>query len=117
MRGRKEEIARMLGRDFLAPMAGSMLFAEPASRLAFIRLESDRGATLARSWSRAWDEEFGRRGAASRFDGAFVDVLAAADEGYVASAVWLNATGAVSDLVATGQAGPDAVVGGAAGGS
>jgi hypothetical protein len=73
-----------------------MLFAEPACRLGLSRLENDRGATLARSWSRAWDEEFGRRGAASRFDGAFVDVFAAADADHVGSAVYLNATGADS---------------------
>jgi hypothetical protein len=96
LRGRKDEIARMLGRDFLGPVAGSMLFAEPASRFVFSPLENDRGATLARAWSRAWDEQFGWHGAATRFDTPFVDVFAAIDEGQPGPAVYLNATGADS---------------------
>jgi hypothetical protein len=96
LRGRKDEIARMLGRDFLAPVAGSMLFAEPASRFVFSRIENDRGATLAKSWSRSWDDEFSRHGAAGRFDGAFVEVFAPVTQGRPGPAVYLNATGADS---------------------
>jgi hypothetical protein len=86
----------MLGRDFLAPMAGSMLFAKVASRFLRVRLDNERGATLARSWARAWDEEFERHGAAGAFDRPFLELFAPAREGRPAPAVYLNATGADS---------------------
>jgi hypothetical protein len=97
MRGRREEMNRMLGRDFLGPVVGSIVFAELGARLLHTPLDNDRGATLARSWSRAWDEEFGKWGAAGRFDEAFLKAFAPIDaHGKVGPAVYLNTTGADS---------------------
>jgi len=94
VRGRKEEITRMLGRDFLAPVAGSIMFAELASRFVHAPLDNDRGTALAKSWSRAWDEEFRPAEATGRFDRGFLEVFAAfSADGRAGPAVFLNATG------------------------
>jgi hypothetical protein len=86
--GRREEIERLLGRDFLAPVAGSLLFAEMAQRFVpFDYLEEDRGSTLARAWSAAWDDVFAED--KGRFDKPFLDVFAASG---AMPAVFLNAT-------------------------
>ena len=85
--GRRKEIADLLGRDFLAPVAGSLLFAEMTQRFVPIDyLEEDRGTTLARAWSAAWDDVF--PGARGRFDKPFLEVLAPGAN----PAVFLNAT-------------------------
>ena len=86
--GRRAEIAALLGRDFLAPVAGSLLFAELTQRFVpFVDyLEDDRGSVLAKAWSGAWNDVFpGHQG---RFDQPFLDVFAAKAN----SAVFLNAT-------------------------
>ncbi|HSA90639.1 MAG TPA: hypothetical protein VLF42_12150 [Burkholderiales bacterium] len=85
--GRAGEIARLLGRDFLAPVAGSLLFAEMAQRFVpFEYLDEDRGSTLARAWSAAWDDVFPQ--AKGRFDLPFLEALAPGSS----PAVFLNAT-------------------------
>jgi hypothetical protein len=90
--GRRAEIAEMLGRDFLAPVAGSLLFAEMTQRFVpFDYLAEDRGSTLARAWSTAWDDVFAKD--KGRFDRAFLDVFAALPKDARAMpAVFLNAT-------------------------
>ena len=84
--GRRAEMARLLGRDFLAPVAGSLLFAEMTQRFVpFDYLAEDRGTALAKGWSAAWDDVFpAHRGL---FDKPFLDVFAAQGP-----AVFLNAT-------------------------
>lgn len=53
--GRLDELRSVLQRDFLAPAAGSMLFAEGFQALVpFTYLVNDRGSTLAASWDAAW---------------------------------------------------------------
>jgi len=94
-RGRTEEMRRMLNRDFLAPVAGSLLFAEMTQRFSpYTYLEDDRGSTLARSWARAWDDVFPK--AQGSFDRAFLQQFAALAPGDsampVRPAVFLNAT-------------------------
>jgi hypothetical protein len=84
--GRRAQIADMLGRDFLAPVAGSMLFAEMTQRfMPFTYLDEDRGTVLAKAWSAAWDDVF--RDAKGRFDRPFLEVF-----GNAGPAVFLNAT-------------------------
>jgi hypothetical protein len=58
-KGRLQEMTKLLGRDFLAPVAGSMLFAE-AFQLFFpiSYLSNERGAALADGWRDAWNETF-----------------------------------------------------------
>jgi hypothetical protein len=96
--GRKEEMTRLLGRDFLAPVAGSMVFAEAFQRFVplYSFLENERGATLAVAWSEAWKETF-RDAAPPRFDEPFLQALPATipqDANVpVPPAVYLNATG------------------------
>lgn len=94
-RGRTDEMRRMLNRDFLAPVAGSLLFAEMTQRFSpYTYLEDDRGSTLARSWARAWDDVFPK--AQGSFDRAFLQQFAALAPGDsampVRPAVFLNAT-------------------------
>ena len=94
-RGRTDEMRRMLNRDFLAPVAGSLLFAEMTQRFSpYTYLEDDRGSTLARSWARAWDDVFPK--APGSFDRAFLQQFAALAPGDsalpVRPAVFLNAT-------------------------
>jgi hypothetical protein len=89
--GRRQEIVELLRRDFLAPVAGSMLFAEMTQRyVPFDYLEEDRGSILARAWSKAWDHVF--PGAKGRFDAPFLDVFAGVKDGRPGPAVFLNAT-------------------------
>ena len=89
--GRRQEIVDVLRRDFLAPVAGSMLFAEMTQRyVPFDYLEADRGSILARAWSRAWDDVF--PAAKGRFDAPFLDVFAGVKDGRPGPAVFLNAT-------------------------
>ena len=92
-RERRKEITRLLGRDFLAPVAGSLLFAELPRRLLPLPLENDRGTALAKSWSEAWNDVFGVA-AHGRFDEAFLDAFAARPAGKRAAspAVFLNST-------------------------
>jgi hypothetical protein len=96
--GRKEEMTRLLGRDFLAPVAGSMVFAEAFQRFVpfYSFLENERGAALAMSWSEAWKETF-RDVATPRFDEPFLQALPAViprdPKVAVPSAVYINATG------------------------
>jgi hypothetical protein len=86
--GRRAEIVELLRRDFLAPVAGSLLFAEMTQRFVpFDYLEQDRGSVLAKAWSRAWDEVFPDD--KGRFDRPFLEVFAAKDN---RPAVFLNAT-------------------------
>ncbi|MGH8629188.1 MAG: hypothetical protein ACREU7_00280, partial [Burkholderiales bacterium] len=93
--GRREEITRMLGRDFLAPVAGSTIFAELAHRLLHIPLDNERGTALAKSWSSAWDDVFGPDHVV-RFDARFLEVFSALPsgtrDGVTAPAVFFNAT-------------------------
>ena len=85
--GRREEMRSMLRRDFLAPVAGSLLFAEMTQRFFPIDyLDEDRGTTLARAWSMAWDEVF--PGAKGKFDEPFLEAFKAGSN----PAVFLNAT-------------------------
>jgi hypothetical protein len=85
--GRREEMRRMLRRDFLAPVAGSLLFAEMTQRFVpFNYLEDDRGTTLAKAWSTAWDHVFDD--AKGKFDQPFLEVFAPGSS----PAVFLNAT-------------------------
>jgi hypothetical protein len=99
--GRRAEMTRLLGRDFLAPVAGSMLFAEITQRFSPLTyLEEDRGTTLAKAWSTAWDDVFRPANAAGRFDRPFLDVFAALAKDDrsmpVRPAVFINATGVES---------------------
>jgi len=94
-RERADELHAMLNRDFLAPVAGSLLFAEMTQRFVFFPtyLEDDRGSTLARSWALAWDQQF--PAAKGSFDAAFLKQFAAQGPGGSAPirpAVFLNAT-------------------------
>lgn len=85
--GRREEMRGLLRRDFLAPVAGSLLFAEMTQRfIPFDYLEEDRGATLAKAWSAAWDDVF--PDAKGTFDKPFLEVFAPGSS----PAVFLNAT-------------------------
>jgi hypothetical protein len=85
--GRREEMRAMLRRDFLAPVAGSLLFAEMTQRFVpFDYLEEDRGTTLAKAWSAAWDDVF--PDVKGRFDRPFLEVFAPGSS----PAVLLNAT-------------------------
>jgi hypothetical protein len=85
--GRREEMRAMLRRDFLAPVAGSLLFAEMTQRFVpFGYLEEDRGTTLAKAWSAAWDDVF--PDVKGRFDRPFLEVFAPGS----GPAVFLNAT-------------------------
>ena len=80
------EITRVLDRDFLAPVAGTMLFAEGFQRFTFVKyLQNERGNVLADSWSKAWDDVYGKQ-AKGLFGEPFVTALGA-------PAVFLNATG------------------------
>jgi len=93
--GRRAEMARMLNRDFLAPVAGSLLFGEAPQRFFPITfLDDDRGSILARSWAKAWDEVFPKT--PGSFDAPFLEqfaALAPADNTMpVRPAVFLNAT-------------------------
>jgi hypothetical protein len=89
--GRRAEMERMLGRDFLAPVAGSLLFAEMTQRFVpFDYLAEDRGTTLAKAWSAAWDDVFPQH--KGRFDRPFLEVFAAAKDGSSQPVVLLNAT-------------------------
>jgi hypothetical protein len=84
--GRHAEIIKLLNRDFLAPVAGSLLFAEMAQRFVpFDYLDDDRGSVLARAWSGAWDKVF--PGNEGRFDRPFLEVF-----GQKSPVVLLNAT-------------------------
>jgi hypothetical protein len=84
--GRRAQIADMLGRDFLAPVAGSMLFAEMTQRyMPFKYLDEDRGTVLGKAWSAAWDDVFAQ--AKGRFDRPFLEIF-----GKAGPAVFLNAT-------------------------
>ncbi|HZM33735.1 MAG TPA: hypothetical protein VFC18_04505, partial [Burkholderiales bacterium] len=88
--GRQEEIARLLRRDFLAPVAASMLFAETAQRFVwFDYLDEDRGSVLARAWSAAWDDVFS--GQQGRLDKPFLEEFSTKN-GDATPAVFLNAT-------------------------
>lgn len=94
--GRRAEMAQMLNRDFLAPVAGSLLFAEMAQRFSPLTyLDDDRGSTLARAWAQAWDDVFPQ--AKGRFEQPFLEQFAALapQDGAmpVRPAVFLNATG------------------------
>jgi hypothetical protein len=94
-RERADEMHRMLNRDFLAPVAGALLFAEMTQRFSpYTYLDDDRGSTLARSWARAWDHVFSN--AKGSFDRAFLEQFAAFapdDKSMpVRPAVFLNAT-------------------------
>jgi hypothetical protein len=85
--GRREQMRRMLRRDFLAPVAGSLLFAEMTQRFVpFDYLKDDRGTTLAKAWSAAWDHVFDDD--KGKFDQPFLEVFAAESS----PAVFLNAT-------------------------
>ena len=89
--GRRQEMADLLRRDFLAPVAGSMLFAELTQRyVPFDYLKEDRGSILARAWSKAWDDVFPAD--KGRFDRPFLDVFAGVKDGRPGPAVFLNAT-------------------------
>jgi hypothetical protein len=84
---RRHEMRSMLRRDFLAPVAGSLLFAEMTQRFVpFDYLKDDRGSTLAKAWSAAWDDVF--PDAKGKFDRPFLEVFAAGSN----PAVFLNAT-------------------------
>jgi hypothetical protein len=90
--GRVAEISRFVRGNFLAPLAGSMLFAEPVQRFMPITyLKENRGSTLGRTWSKAWDENF-PAGGTGRFDMPFLEVFPAISENQVGPAVFLNAT-------------------------
>ena len=86
---RVAEMQHMLGRDFLAPVAGSLLFAELWQRFAHTPLDNDRGTTLAKAWGAAWDSTFPEQ--RGRFDEPFLKRFSAL-EGGAAPAVFLNAT-------------------------
>jgi hypothetical protein len=90
--GRRAEMARLLRRDFLAPVVGSLLFGEMTQRFVpFDYLEEDRGSVLAKAWSGAWDEVFPND--QGRFDRPFLEALSAKEN---TPAVFLNATGVES---------------------
>jgi hypothetical protein len=85
--GRRREMRAMLRHDFLAPVAGSLLFAEMTQRFVpFDYLQEDRGTTLAKAWSAAWDDVF--PDAKGKFDKPFLEVFAPGSS----PAVFLNAT-------------------------
>jgi hypothetical protein len=90
-------MTRLLGRDFLAPVAGSMIFAEAFQRFIPVAfLKDERGATLALAWSEAWKDTF-RDSAPGRFDDSFFQALPAAiphdPTAAVPPALFINATG------------------------
>jgi hypothetical protein len=85
--GRRQEVRSMLRRDFLAPVAGSLLFVEMTQRFVpFSYLKDDRGTTLAKAWSAAWDHVFEHD--KGKFDQPFLEVFAPGSS----PAVFLNAT-------------------------
>jgi hypothetical protein len=93
---RAGEITRLLGRDFLAPVAGSMVFAEAFQRFVPVTyLENERGAVLSAAWSEAWDDVFAAR-APGLFNRPFLEVFDAKTppgNAAPAPAVFINATG------------------------
>jgi hypothetical protein len=93
---RSAEITRFLGRDFLAPVAGSLVFAEAFQRFVPVTyLENERGSVLSGAWSEAWDEVFGSR-ARGLFNRPFLEVFDASPPPANAAgtpAVFFNATG------------------------
>jgi predicted acylesterase/phospholipase RssA len=53
------QVDRFIGHDHLAPVAGSMLFADALQRFTpFAWLDNDRGNVLVQSWAHAWQEQF-----------------------------------------------------------
>ena len=94
--GRQREIQQLMQRDFLGPVAGSLLFAEAAQ--AFFPatyLKQERGNTLADAWSHAWRETFEPKaevGKSMPIDLPLLDRFGVQQPGM--PAVYLNATGA-----------------------
>jgi hypothetical protein len=89
--GSMHKVQQMLREDFLAPVAGSMLFAELWQRFAHTPLDNDRGTTLAKAWSSAWDRTFPEH--KGRFDQPFLSQFAPYDaRNHALPAVFLNAT-------------------------
>ena len=91
--GRLEEMQRFLRRDYLGPVAGSLLFAEAVQAFVpYTYLQQERGRTLADAIARGWQETYdGENG--RLLERPFLDLFATgADRGRV-PAVYLNATG------------------------
>lgn len=95
--GRVQEIQRFLRRDFLGPVAGSLLFAEAVQGFVpFTYLHQERGRTLADSISQGWKETFGGE-SGELLDKPFFDLFGVGGSGAARMpAVYLNATGVES---------------------
>jgi hypothetical protein len=91
--GRVAELQRFLRRDYLSPVAGSMLFAEvPQAFIPFTYLQHERGSTLADAMAQGWRESF-PHGAADLLERPFLEVMASQPSpGLRMPAVYLNAT-------------------------
>lgn len=94
--GRVEEMQRFLGRDYLGPVAGSLLFAEAVQAfIPFTYLEQERGRTLADSIALGWQETY--RGENSRLlEQPFLELFSAGSGRGQVPAIYLNATGVES---------------------
>jgi len=91
--GRVDELQRFLRRDYLGPVAGSLLFAEVAQAFVpYSYLKQERGTTLADAMAHGWRETFAGAGA-DVLQRPFLDVLNARPaDGVRMPAVYLNAT-------------------------
>jgi len=91
--GRVEELQRFLRRDYLGPVAGSLLFAEVAQAfIPFSYLRMERGTTLADAMAHGWRDTF-RGAGADLLERPFLDVMSVRpDDSFRMPAVYLNAT-------------------------
>jgi hypothetical protein len=71
----KKKAQAVLSEDFLSPAVAGMLFPDLAQRFLPVPIQAfDRGATLERSWERAWEKNVGGRNRMSEpFDGLWED--------------------------------------------
>lgn len=98
--GRVAEIQQFLRRDFLGPVAGSLLFAEAVQGFVpFTYLKQERGRTLADSISQGWKETFAGE-AGDLLDKPFFELFGVGGPDAIKQprmpAVYLNATGVES---------------------
>jgi hypothetical protein len=98
--GRVEQMQRFLRRDFLGPVAGSLLFAEAVQAFVpFTYLQQERGRTLADSIAYGWKSSFPGE-PENLLETPFLDLFGLDhpqdDTRYRMPAVYLNATGVES---------------------
>jgi hypothetical protein len=93
-RTRLREVDAVLGRDFLSPTLGTLLFPDLLQRFLPVPMFRDRAISLEESWERAWD--LAHPDDEGRFLAPFHDLWR--DTGYSVPLLFLNST-----VVETGQ--------------